>query len=241
MQPPRLAFQALTLQRLCHSGSKGNDVVLHLGFDLLNAGNGEACLGRDRFGRVGGDDTALGQHRARCGFHLQPAAVFCFLGPDAAHGRACVTFDQRVAPWPAREACLSATPIGPISIVRKICIGKPPAARYQPALRPVEANGNLDPANSQPHLQFIQKQAAPRFVGLEPLSVDDQLRNRALANVANHFGRGSRICIHVDLCVFDPVRIEKLLGGPAIPAPARGIDLHLHVHILAGPAASIGA
>ena len=47
-------------------------------------------------------------------------------------------------------------------------------------------------------MEFIEEQAAAGGVGLEPFAVDDQLGNGALANVAENFSGGGRICIHVD-------------------------------------------
>jgi len=82
-------------------------------------------------------------------------------------------------------------------------------------------------------MQFIEKQAAARFVGLEPLTVDDQLRDGSLAHVTHDLGRGGGIKIDVDLRVYDSVGVEKLLGCPAIAAPGSGVNLHLHIAILA--------
>jgi len=81
-------------------------------------------------------------------------------------------------------------------------------------------------------MQFVKKEPAARLVGLEPLAVDHQLRYGPLAHVAHHLGRGGRIIVHVDFCISDAVRIEKLLGGPAIPATGRGVDLDVHGVIL---------
>ena len=82
-------------------------------------------------------------------------------------------------------------------------------------------------------MQFVEEQAPARLVGLEPLTVNDQLRDCALAHVTHDLGRGGGVKIDVDLGILDAVGVEKLLGGPAIAAPASGVNLHLHIAILA--------
>ena len=84
----------------------------------------------------------------------------------------------------------------------------------------------------QAHMEFFKQQSAARLVRLKPLTIDDHLRNGALAHVAHHFGGGGRIVVHIDLGVFDAMCVEKLLGGPAVAAPRSGINLHLHAVIL---------
>jgi hypothetical protein len=73
--------------------------VLDFGFDLLDAGDGKGGLGGDGLGSLSGDDAVFSENRAGGGLDLEPAAVFGFFGPDAAHGGAGVAVDQRLAPW----------------------------------------------------------------------------------------------------------------------------------------------
>ena len=98
VQPARLGVQALVLQAFCHSSREGDDVVLHLRFDLLHAGGGDSGNAGDGCGGGGRNHAILGENLAGRRFHLQPAAVFVLVRPDAAHRRACVAFDQRLAP-----------------------------------------------------------------------------------------------------------------------------------------------
>src|SRR5579859_5633107 len=86
--------------------------------------------------------------------------------------------------------------------------------------------------DAKAHMKLFVEQAATWLVGLEPFSIDHQLRNGALADMANNLSRGRRIGIHIDFGVFNPVVIEKLFGRPAISAPCGGINLHLHTPIL---------
>lgn len=89
-------------------------------------------------------------------------------------------------------------------------------------------------------MQLIEKQSPTRLVRLKPLPVDDQLRDGPLAHVPDHLGRGSRIGIHINLRVGNPVRIQELLGRAAIPAPPGRINLHLHATILLCRTGNIG-
>ena len=73
-------------------------------------------------------------------------------------------------------------------------------------------------------MQFVDQQAAARRVGLEPLAIDHQLRNGALAHAAHDLGGSGRVGVHIDLGVLNAVCIEKLLGGAAIAAPDSGVN-----------------
>ena len=95
MQPAGLVAEPLRLQALGDRGREGDDVVLHLGLDLLNAGGGNAGFGGDGFGGRRGNHAVFGQHGARRRLHLQPAAVLVLFRPDAAHRRAGIAVDQR--------------------------------------------------------------------------------------------------------------------------------------------------
>jgi hypothetical protein len=84
-----------------HRGGEGDDVVLHLSLDLLNAGDVDISVGADGPGGGMGHDAGLGQGLGGGGFDFEPHAVLVFLTPDPAHGRAGVTSDQ---PKPPGEA-----------------------------------------------------------------------------------------------------------------------------------------
>ena len=68
-------------------------------------------------------------------------------------------------------------------------------------------------------VELVVEKAAAGFVGLEPFAVDDELRNSALAGVADSLGRGGRVGILIEFREFDPVCFEKLNSRPAISAP----------------------
>jgi hypothetical protein len=68
-------------------------------------------------------------------------------------------------------------------------------------------------------MELIEKKAAPRYVGLKPLSIDHELRNGSLADVTKYFCGCGGIGVDIDLGIANAVRIEKLLGCPAVPAP----------------------
>ena len=77
-------------------------------------------------------------------------------------------------------------------------------------------------------MEFVEEQAAAGGVGLEPLAVDDELRDGALAYAADKFVGSGGVGIDIDFAVWNTVGIEKLLGGAAVAAPFGGVDLNLH-------------
>jgi len=81
-------------------------------------------------------------------------------------------------------------------------------------------------------VELVEEQASSGRIGLKPFAVNHQLRNGPLAHVPQHFVRRGGIAVHIDLGVFDAVRVEKLLGLPAIPAPVARVNLHVHRIIL---------
>lgn len=81
-------------------------------------------------------------------------------------------------------------------------------------------------------MELVEEEATAGGVGLEPLAIDDELGDGALADVADEFGGGGGIGVDVDFGVGDSVGIEKLLGCAAIAAPARSIDLNVHPAIV---------
>jgi len=75
---------------------------------------------------------------------------------------------------------------------------------------------------------FVVEKSLPGPVGLHPLSIDDKLRDRALARVADHFLRGPRGSLDVDLFEGDVVLGEKALGLAAVRAPKGGVNNEFH-------------
>src|ERR1035438_2533698 len=66
---------------------------------------------------------------------------------------------------------------------------------------------------------FGVEETAARAVGLDPLAIDDELRNGALADVGEHlFGRAGSL-LDVDFGVGDFVNLEKALGLATVTAP----------------------
>lgn len=93
-------------------------------------------------------------------------------------------------------------------------------------------------------VELVVEQAAAGRVGLEPLAIDDELRDGALADVAEDFVGGGVVCVNIDLGVFDAVGFKKLLGGAAVAAPRGGVNQHLHDAIVlsaAGQPAAVSA
>jgi hypothetical protein len=79
---------------LRYRSGEGDDVMLHLGLDLMDACQIEVGLVADRHGGLLRHDAVLGQRFAGGGFHFQPHAVLVLVGPDGAHAGPCVACDQ---------------------------------------------------------------------------------------------------------------------------------------------------
>lgn len=63
------------------------------------------------------------------------------------------------------------------------------------------------------------EEAAARPVGLDPLAIDDELGNGALAHMRQDFVGGAGSFLNVDVGVGDVVGFEKALGLAAITTP----------------------
>ena len=77
-------------------GGEGDDVVADFGFDLVDAVDGEVAAVTD--GVCGGlrDQAEARESLGGGGLNGEPAAVLVLVGPDAAHGGACVASDHRL-------------------------------------------------------------------------------------------------------------------------------------------------
>src|SRR5215475_10931812 len=72
---------------------EGDDVVLDLGLDRIDAGDVEFCslaLFPDFLGGIFRNDAKLRHGIGRMRFYLEPDAEFCVRGPDRGHFRAGV-------------------------------------------------------------------------------------------------------------------------------------------------------
>jgi hypothetical protein len=79
---------------------------------------------------------------------------------------------------------------------------------------------------------FTVEKALPRTVRLDPLSVEDELRDGSLAHVPHNFFGGAGVALNVDLGIGDPVFFEEALGFAAIAAPRSGINQNIHLFII---------
>jgi hypothetical protein len=77
------------------------------------------------------------------------------------------------------------------------------------------------------------QEAFPWPIGLDPLSVQHELWNRALTGVSDYLRGGAWGGFDIDLGVGNCVLAEEALGLAAIAAPVGGIDKKLHVLIVA--------
>jgi hypothetical protein len=87
--------------------------------------------------------------------------------------------------------------------------------------------------NSEELGHLVVQKAFAGPIRLDPLSIQDELRNRALAGVGNDLGCSAWGGFDVDFGVGDGVQAEETLCLAAIAAPVGGIDKKLHVLIVA--------
>lgn len=69
---------------------EGDDIVLDLCLDGVDALDGEVALVADGIGGLLRDEAEARECLGGGGLHLEPAAVLVLVGPDAAHSGACV-------------------------------------------------------------------------------------------------------------------------------------------------------
>lgn len=102
VQPARLRADLF-----CDGSGEGDDVVACLEFDLLNARDFEVALGTDGLGGFLGDDACVGEDFACGRFDFKPCTELRFIGPELAHGGACIAIDQGNVPlWRGgRDKC----------------------------------------------------------------------------------------------------------------------------------------
>ena len=80
---------------------------------------------------------------------------------------------------------------------------------------------------------LVVQEAFAGAIGLDPLSVENELWNRALTGVGDYLVCGARGGFNVDFGVGDGVLAEETLCLAAVAAPVGGIDKKLHVLIVA--------
>jgi hypothetical protein len=77
-----------------YGGGEGDDVVLDLGFDLVDAVNGEGAAIANGVGSGLWDEGEFGERLGGGDLDGEPAAILIFVGPDFAHCGASVTGDH---------------------------------------------------------------------------------------------------------------------------------------------------
>ena len=91
---------------------------------------------------------------------------------------------------------------------------------------------NQDGLYAKEGRHFVVEEAMAGTVGLDPFSVDDELRDGTLANVGDDLFGGAGRALDVDLCVSDGVPGEEALGLAAVAAPGCGVNEKFHESIL---------
>ncbi len=90
MQPARLGSDTFG-----DGGGEGNDIMLHLRLDGLNALQAEAAAGANGARRLDRDQAQLGLYFSGGLLHFQPLPEAIFIRPDAAHLRAGVAGNHK--------------------------------------------------------------------------------------------------------------------------------------------------
>jgi hypothetical protein len=75
---------------------------------------------------------------------------------------------------------------------------------------------------------FFVQEAFAGAVGLDPIAVDDELRDGPPAGVGNDFGGGAWIFLDVNFFEWNMVEFEESLGLAAVGAPESGINRQFH-------------
>src|SRR3989442_10375553 len=87
-----------TADAFAHRHRKRDDVVLDLGFELVNARHVDLRAPANRRRRLFGDLSGLGKRVCRGYLHFQPAGELIRVAPDAAHFFARVSWNQILLP-----------------------------------------------------------------------------------------------------------------------------------------------
>src|SRR3984957_3571412 len=93
VQPTRLRYDLLG-----YCSGEGDDVVLHLGFDLVDAVEVEAALFAHGLGGRLRHQSGLGERFRGCELDLEPGLKLVLVTPDAADVGAGVTSNHRTTP-----------------------------------------------------------------------------------------------------------------------------------------------
>src|ERR1700680_1479641 len=86
--------------------------------------------------------------------------------------------------------------------------------------------------NAQPCFHLLIEKSLARTVGLDPFTVNDELRDSALSNLPDQLFRRIRRGRNVDLFICAVVLVQEAFGFAAVWAPESGINNKLHNPIL---------
>lgn len=87
------------------------------------------------------------------------------------------------------------------------------------AQRRGRARGCSNVRHTEEFRHFVVEKAFSRFIGLYPFSVENELRNGALARAGNYLTGSAGRLIDIDFRVRDCVLVEEALGLAAVAAP----------------------
>ena len=82
--------------------------------------------------------------------------------------------------------------------------------------------------HSKPLRHLVIEKAFAREIGLNPLSINNELGNSLFASVFDYFFDCPGSVFNIDVGVSDFVAVEETFGFSAVGAPGSGIDSNVH-------------
>src|ERR1700677_615191 len=98
---------------------------------------------------------------------------------------------------------------------------------------------SLWPPHSEELTHLLVQEALAGTVGLNPFTIDYELRDGSLADVPDQLFCGPGGGLDIDLAIGDLVFVEKSFGLAAVAAPCSGINQHMHPLIIPGTERSL--
>jgi hypothetical protein len=90
----------------------------------------------------------------------------------------------------------------------------------------------VGPSHAKEFGHFLVEKAMSCTVRLDPLAVEDELRNGPLSDMPDNFLRGAGAGLDINLGVGNLVLFKEPFGFAAIAAPRSGIHQNMHPSII---------
>jgi hypothetical protein len=90
----------------------------------------------------------------------------------------------------------------------------------------------ISPGHTEKFGHFLVEKPFAHAVGLDPFTVEDELRDGPFAYMPDHFLCRPRAGLDINLGVSDLMLFKEPFSFAAIAAPRSGIDQNLHLSII---------